>query len=99
MTQQQTFAPALNVHVGISKTPNTLYQTEPITPGHYCLEGGNEAVQCPPGTYNDNYAATSLAGCTDCPAGSYCEDVSCSGSCEYVYLHIDLITGVGGGVH
>lgn len=41
--------------------------------GHDC-SGGDEAVPCAPGTYNDG----SLSTCTDCDANKYCDDPTSS---------------------
>ena len=57
------------------------------------MEGANEATQCPAGTFSDKNGVGTLEECNDCPAGSYCEDQICSGSCEYVkYISREIDT-------
>ena len=40
--------------------------------GKYCPEGTGAPLNCPAGTYNDEYGAESLDECLPCPVGKYC---------------------------
>ncbi|KAL8432734.1 hypothetical protein Efla_004403 [Eimeria flavescens] len=40
--------------------------------GHYCLEGSQKPIPCPPGTFTDKRGMASESQCMPCPAGTYC---------------------------
>ncbi|KAL8434921.1 hypothetical protein ACSSS7_002808 [Eimeria intestinalis] len=42
--------------------------------GHYCLEGSQSPIPCPPGTYTEARGSSSEAECSLCPAGAYCPE-------------------------
>ncbi|KAL8273754.1 hypothetical protein Esti_002354 [Eimeria stiedai] len=42
--------------------------------GHYCLEGSQSPIPCPPGTYTEERGGTSESECSLCPAGAYCPE-------------------------
>lgn len=49
---------------------------QPCVPGYYCPEGSHSQYEhpCPIGTFSNRTGATSLADCSLCPAGYYCEE-------------------------
>ncbi|OEH77176.1 cast multi-domain related protein [Cyclospora cayetanensis] len=47
--------------------------------GHYCLEGSQQPIPCPPGTYADEQGLKSESGCKPCSAGTYCPSDGSSG--------------------
>ncbi|CAC5381825.1 unnamed protein product [Mytilus coruscus] len=53
--------------------------------GKYCANGTYVPLDCPPGTFSDRENMTDIANCTDCPAGSFCQDrgsVNVTGPCK-----------------
>jgi len=41
-------------------------------PGYYCPAGSYRALNCLPGTYNQQYGLESVSDCLSCPPGYYC---------------------------
>lgn len=61
----------------------------PCPKGSYCVAGVSTPTFCPVGTYAPNTNTVSLAACTNCDAGKYCDTpglVAVSGSCSAGYI-------------
>ena len=53
-----------------TSTPNLTLDANICPAGYYCVEGTDEPVPCPPGTFSDNTKLMALEECSNCTKGT-----------------------------
>ncbi|GKT35455.1 uncharacterized protein PTSG_02037, partial [Aduncisulcus paluster] len=77
---------------GTSSMPQYLSTIVPCPPGYFCPSGSSSTQDCPVGTYNQYYNASSEDDCTACAVGYMCPQNSVS---PYGWTLVEIESSIG----